>query len=119
MREINNQQPGNMPQPISSKKVDVKENLTEDIKPEISSEPQKEIKDLANMPAETLGRSQVTAPDTIENDIKMMIENPEAIEKANKFYDMAEKVLASKGDPEAAEKATLLADAYRKEFLAK
>jgi len=119
MREINNQQPGNMTSQISSVKVEQKENLKEDHKPEIVAEPQKEINDLANMPAESLGRSQVATPDNIENDIKMMLENPDAVEKANKFYEMAEKVLASKGDVEAAEKATLLTDAYRKEFLSK
>lgn len=117
MREINNQNPAPMSPQIASAKVEAKDVVAEEVK--VDAVPQKEINDLGNMPAESLGRSQVAAADTIENDIKMMLENPEAVEKANKFYDMAERVLAEKGDEFAAEKATLLTDAYRKEFLAK
>lgn len=47
---------------------------------------QKEIKDLANMPAASLGKSQV-ASDSIEGDLKFLEKNPELVAGLNKVID--------------------------------
>ena len=47
----------------------------------------KEIKDLANMPAATLGKSQVTASDSIENDLKFLEKNPKLAAELNAAID--------------------------------
>lgn len=117
MREID--KVNNGIQPIQPAKVDSsKENLKDENVVAENAEPKKEIKDLGNTPAETLGRSQVAA-DNIENDLKVMKENPKMVEDANKFFDMAEKVLKKNGAEHPAEEAALLTDAYKKEFLTK
>lgn len=103
-------------QPMKPVNVEgTKELAGEQVKPQ-EAEVQKEINDLANMPSEILGRSQV-AKDDLEHDIKIMIENPEQVEKANKFYDMAESVLKENGSEHPAEEAAVLTEAFRKEFL--
>lgn len=112
MREIEKVNNGNVNQPIQPTKVDT---TTKEI-PAEEKAPKKEIKDLGNMPAESLGRSQVSK-DNIENDVKVMQENPKTVEEANKFFDMAEKVLKKNGSEHPAEEAALLTDAYKKEFL--
>lgn len=47
---------------------------------------QKEIKDLANMPAASLGKSQV-ASDSVEGDMKFLEKNPELVAKLNQVID--------------------------------
>lgn len=47
---------------------------------------EKEIKDLANMPAAFLGKSQI-ASDSTETDMQLFIKNPEKIEKVNDLFD--------------------------------
>ena len=47
---------------------------------------QKEIKDLANMPAASLGKSQV-ASDSIEGDLKFLEKNPELVAKLTQVID--------------------------------
>ncbi len=47
----------------------------------------KEIKDLANMPAASLGKSQVTASDSIENDMKFLEKNPQLAMELNAAID--------------------------------
>lgn len=46
----------------------------------------KEIKDLASMPAATLGKSQIST-DSIENDMKFLEKNPKLAEELNKAID--------------------------------
>jgi len=46
----------------------------------------KEIKDLANMPAATLGKSQI-ASDSIENDLKFLEKNPALATELNEAID--------------------------------
>src|SRR5574344_1151086 len=117
MREVDKVNNGSVNQPLQPVKAEAsKDNLKENSP--ISEDSKNEIKDLGNTPSEALGRSQV-AKDNIENDIKIMQDNPEIVEKANRFFDMAEKVLQKSGTPDAPEKATLLTEAYRKEFLTK
>ena len=46
-----------------------------------------EINDLKNMPAASLGKSQVATADTIENDLKFMEKHPELVQKFNDAID--------------------------------
>ena len=46
-----------------------------------------EVTDLGKMPADVIGRSQVTKP-AIEEDMALFMKNPDAIVKANAFADM-------------------------------
>jgi len=46
----------------------------------------KEIKDLASMPAATLGKSQISA-DSIESDMKFLEKNPKLAQELNKAID--------------------------------
>ena len=47
---------------------------------------QKEIKDLKNMPAAELGKSQV-ASDSLESDLKFMEKHPELVKELNQAID--------------------------------
>lgn len=47
---------------------------------------EKEIKDLSNMPAASLGKSQV-ASDSLESDMKFLEKNPGLVEGLNKAID--------------------------------
>ena len=47
---------------------------------------EKEIKDLANMPAAFLGKSQI-ASDSIDTDMQLFMKNPEKIENVNDLFD--------------------------------
>lgn len=47
---------------------------------------EKEIKDLSNMPAASLGKSQV-ASDSLESDMKFLEKNPGLVEELNKAID--------------------------------
>ena len=51
------------------------------------SEEKKEINDLKNMPAASLGKSQIATADTIENDIKFMEKHPELVQTLNDAID--------------------------------
>lgn len=44
---------------------------------------QKQIEDLKNMPAASLGKSQVAASDSIENDMKIFSKHPELVKQLN------------------------------------
>jgi hypothetical protein len=103
-------------QPVKPANIENTNELKEEQLIAQESESPKEITDLANMPSEVLGRSQI-AKDDIEHDMKIMIENPDMVEKANKFYEMAENVLKQSGSEHPAEEAAILTEAFRKEFL--
>ncbi|MGN1125060.1 MAG: hypothetical protein ACI4SM_02625 [Candidatus Gastranaerophilaceae bacterium] len=70
-----------------------------------------------NAKAESLGRSQVSKPDTLENDVKFMMKNPELVMQANMFFDNAYDLLKSKNEERAYEKAAQMMQAYRDEFM--
>ncbi|MBQ2611602.1 hypothetical protein IJF81_04340 [bacterium] len=106
-------------QPLKTQNTDsIKEVKDEDLKSSSKLESSNETTDLSKMPSEVLGRSQV-AKDNIENDMKILLENPDVVENSNKFYDMAEEVLRANGDEHPAENAAVLTEAFRKEFLSK
>ena len=76
----------------------------------------KEVKmatDFSNPSAEVLGRSQVSAADALQKDVAFGMANPEAIEKADRFFDMA---YAQCGDYA---KASELTSAFVSEFATK
>ncbi len=115
MREINNT-PANGINPVPQ----VKKAETPAVSQETSADKQtKEIKDLANNPAESLGRSQVAPSDNLENDLKVFLDSandPEKLKKvsdnianATKFYDLTAGIVGE-------EKALSLMKAYADEF---
>lgn len=66
-------------------KPSVEEVTTPEVAPASNAET-KEIKDLANMPAAALGKSQI-ASDSIENDMKFLEKNPKLAQEINKAID--------------------------------
>ncbi len=75
---------------------------------------------LSLSPEAVLGRSQVqfsgkTA--NIEADMSAMMANPEAVSKANAFFDSAYAQLKKEGNPNAYEEAAKLTAAFKKELL--
>ena len=48
---------------------------------------QKQIEDLKDMPAASLGKSQVAASDSLENDMKAFVKHPELAQKLNDVID--------------------------------
>lgn len=81
--------------------------------PETKGEEQpvsKEQQNLSLMPAAVTGRSLAFKGNPVDNDIKFMMENPEAVGKANKFFDMAEAQCGY-------ETAAKLTNVFVKEFL--
>lgn len=116
MREINKNTIGKI------QKVDLK-SKSDQSQPQFCAETdgndENVIKDFSNPKAETLGRSQVNKSDNLESDVAFGMANPEAIQNADKFFDIAFKGLLAKGDPEAYEKAAAMTDIFtRKEQLA-
>ena len=68
----------------------------------------KEIKDLTNMPAASLGKSQVST-DSIEDDMNILLKNPIQAAQLNMVFDKYQET-------HSYEEATQLLDAYRNEF---
>ena len=117
MREINNNSNVNFP------KVDRR-----DIPPVPESElqeqtsPQSVTEDLSLQPGAVIGRSMVsmtgaTRTDNLGEDMKVVLDKPATVEKANKFFDVAYKQLKANGSENPYEEATELTDAFRKDFL--
>lgn len=101
---------------IRFQKFDIKRN-----KPKKQAAPEGiedvEYTDFANPKAESLGRSQVSRPDNIENDVKFMIKNPEFCMQANTFFDNAYEMLKQKNEEHAYEKSAQMLSAFKNEFL--
>jgi len=117
MREINNST-GNL-SPANFQKVDTKKEMVPI--PESTAEDLASVKvtdDLSISPEAVIGRSQVHKADNLENDMKTMLNNPDAVEKAVKFSTMAERILKEQGEEAPYEKAAILANAFKDEFLA-
>ena len=116
MREI----PNNTGVPFSPK-ADIKPDAqkTPEVKPEAAEVAAKGTEDLSKSPSAISGRSLAGGADTIDNDVKNMMENPEAIEKANEFFDAAEAKYIKDGIENPYENAAALTEAFKKEFLAR
>ena len=63
------------------------------------------------MPAASLGRSQISS-DSTENDMMFLLKNPEEVAQLNMIFDKYQQ-------NHTYEEATLLIDAYKREFLSK
>jgi len=118
MREINNST-GNV-NPTNFQKVDSKKDIAQiSENPADNKEPAKVTDNLSNSPEAIIGRSQVNKADSLENDMKIMLNNPEVVEKTLHFCGLAEQVLRDKGVEAPYEKAAELANAFKDEFLSK
>ena len=118
MREINNST-GNI-NPANFQKVDQRKEQTPPAEIiQETAEPKPVTDNLSNSPEAIIGRSQVHNADNLENDMKTMLNNPEAIEKAVKFCTVAERVLREQGVEAPYEKAAVLANAFKDEFISK
>ena len=47
----------------------------------------KEINDLSKLPSASIGKSQVNASDSIENDMKILAKKPELVQELNRIVD--------------------------------
>lgn len=110
MREIDNMNA------IRFQKVEIKKD-----KPKKSAAPEgcEDNIEFQNVKAASLGRSQVSKPDNVENDIKFMMKNPELVMQANMFFDNAYDLLKSKNEERAYEKSAQMMQAFRDEFIMK
>lgn len=120
MREINNQNNLNFP------KVEVKKETVQSVEQQKIEEPVQQAKsiteNLALAPEAIIGRSQVQMSGInklggLEEDMKAMLENPEAIKKAVNFFDIAYSQLKAKGSENPYEKAAVLTNAFKEDFL--
>lgn len=116
MREI----PNNTGVPFSPK-ADLKTDTTKapEVKAEATEVAAKGTEDLSKSPSAISGRSLVSSADNLDNDVKLMLENPKAVEQANVFFDAAEAKYRAEGAENPYEKAAALTDAFKKEFIAK
>lgn len=119
MREINSQNSLNFP------KVEVKKEIAQPVEIQKVEEqaPQKPMtENLALAPEAVIGRSQVQMSGVnkaggLEEDMKAMLENPKAIKKAVDFFDIAYSHLQEKGVENPYEKAAVLTNAFKEDFL--
>lgn len=75
----------------------------------------KVVKDLSDQ-TEILGRSQICKKDNLACDIAFGVKNPQAIQSADKFFDLAYAQLVKENDPNAYEKASSMASIYAREL---
>ncbi len=67
--------------------------------------------------AAALGRSQVSKPDNIENDIKFFMKNEKFCTQANMFFDNAFEFMKKQNEEHAYERSAQMMDAFRNEFM--
>lgn len=75
----------------------------------------KVVKDLSDQ-TEVLGRSQISKTDNLACDVAFGMQNPQAIESADKFFNIAYAQLVKDNDPNAYEKASSMASIYAREL---
>lgn len=99
-------------------KTEVKQMPKVDAMIPVEQPEKKMVEDFSNPTAEALGRSQVNPAgvSAIAKDVAFGMANPEKIAEADKFYDMAYKVLSEQGDKDAGPKAAAMMDLYVNEF---
>ncbi len=89
-------------------------------KPAPVAEPAKEMtqKDLGNDPAAAIGQSQiqVKAVDSLENDLKTLLDNPELVKKSLAIGEKAEEIYKAEGVEDPHLKALNVAKAFADEF---
>ena len=117
MREIQN----NTGVPFAPKvELAKKETVqTPETKPENDVKKPVGTEDLSKSPEAVIGRSQINKKNPIEQmkavegDVKAMMENPEEVERINKFFDLAYSFTGNY------EKSAEMTEAFRQEFLSK
>jgi len=92
---------------------EIKTEKTEDVLPQVTPKEEKVILDSSNPSAEILGRSQVGKVDALKKDVAFGMAHPEAIEQADKFFNMAYAQTNDYG------KSSELSAAYVNEFAVK
>ena len=110
MSEIKKINVGKIPQNIEHKSAEKSE-------PQFSgseSNP-KVVKDLSDQ-TEVLGRSQICKTGNLACDVAFRMQNPQAIESADKFFNIAYAQLVKDNDPNAYEKASSMASIYAREL---
>ena len=110
MREIKKINAGQVPTNVESKSAEKAEPQFSGS--EINS---KVVKDLSDQ-TEVLGRSQISKTDNLASDVTFGMQNPQAIESADKFFNLAYTQLVNENDPNAYEKASTMASIYAKEL---
>ena len=81
----------------------------------VDSAERKSIDNLVG-PADVVGRSQVQKPDNLKEDINFILKNPEIMEKAEAFFEMAYEKLLKEDSPNAYEKAAAMATTFAREL---
>ena len=119
MREINNNKSN-----LNFPKVEIKKDIPQsaEVKPAEESVQQIPVtEDLSLSPEAVIGRSQVQMAGVnkaaIEADMKTLAQNPQAIQKATDFFDIAYNQLKKNGSENAYEKAAVLTSTFKEEFL--
>lgn len=116
MRELKN---NNIEIGKIQQRKDIKTNKAEEALPQLNQDEEKIAKDFSNPSAEVLGRSQVAPADALQKDVEFAIANPEAVEKADKFFEMTLAQLDANGYKDAYAKASEITSGYVKEFASK
>ena len=125
MREINNQNSMNFLK-IEPTKKEAQQSKQEQQQAEDVQAPAKGTSDLSLSPEDLGGYSQVMAAsgkintnhmDNLETDMKVFLDNPKAVQKAVDFFDIAYKQLEAKGEEDAYQKAAILTNAFKDDFL--
>lgn len=108
MREIDNKNINGVNYKGIQKPAAESQNLPE---PPVVQPEAKEIKDLGNMPAAAIGRSQISS-DSTESDMMFLLKNPVEVAQLNMIFDKYQQ-------EHSYEEATQLIDAYKHEFMTK
>lgn len=98
-------------------KIDIKRDKAKKSAAPEGCEEDIEYTNFKNAKAESLGRSQVSKPDTLENDVKFMMKNPKFCAQANMFFDNAYEIFKQKNEEHAYEKSAQMLTAFKNEFL--
>lgn len=120
MREINNNVPVGLNNTNYSK-VEPKKELPKGEQPQEAQTAVTTSETLSKAPEAIIGRSQVDGAkkslqlSEVEKDVNTVLQNPEYVNDYNKFFELSYNSLSKKGDPEAYEKSSVIADAYCKE----
>jgi hypothetical protein len=120
MREINNNQNN-----LNFPKVEVKKEIPQSVELAKAEETEQvqTTENLSLAPEAVIGRSQVQMSGinktnaNVEADMKAMLDNPNSVKKAVDFFDIAYSHLQAKGDENAYEKAAVLTNAFKDDFL--
>ncbi|MBQ3310874.1 hypothetical protein IJG72_02220 [bacterium] len=73
--------------------------------------------DFKSEQAAALGRSQVSKPDSLENDVKFFLKHEKFCKQSNIFFDNAYEMLKRKNEEHAYERSAQMMEAFKNEFL--